>query len=60
MQSVTNGYNHSKYHVTKNNSFEEVLSFNKASFCVVFLFVFELPWSITSQAFHYLMTSLPD
>ena len=29
--------------------FEKFLSFNKTSFCVVFLFVFELPWSITRK-----------
>ena len=33
----------SKYHAKKANSFEEVLSFNKGSYCVAFLFVFELP-----------------
>ena len=60
MQSATNGYNRSKYHATKANSFEEVLSFKKVSYCVVFLFVFELQWSIISQAFHYLMTLTPD
>ena len=44
-ESVTNAYNRSKYHAIKDNSFERLLSFNTALFCVVFLFVFELPWS---------------
>ena len=46
------------FHATSANSFEEVLSFNKASYFAVFLFVFELLWLITSQAFNYLMTSI--
>ena len=40
-----------KYVATKANSFEQVLSFNKASFLVVFLFVFQLPWLITRKLF---------
>ena len=38
--SFTNGYKRSKHHATKANSFEEVLSFNKVSYCVAFLFAF--------------------
>ena len=37
--------------VSKGNSFEKLLSFNKALFCVVFLFVFELQWWITRKLF---------
>ena len=37
--SANNDYNRSKYHAAKTNNFEEVLSFNKASWCVVYLFV---------------------
>ena len=62
-QSVNNGYNRSKYHATKTNSFEVVLFFNKVSYCVVFFVCFKffaIQWLITPQGFHYWMTWLPD